>query len=287
MSEGFTNRHGKRTSVDGAVDEITATETVITKPAVVPAQKPKSTRRLKLKRPSKKVLLILGIAIILIICGYIVAADTARRDFDRVASATASKVTNVKAQSISEETSAIDTVTGLRQKLNTNEPCQSNMPNFIYTVYPPAQQSLQRCNQASDAYTALLTSLATMDVSIHYLDAQSKAVNQALSSPADGAYAEIPNYVTASQKALVDLKAIQEVPSDLANAHAELVTSMEALSAAWTELGSANSAQNQEAFTAAEKKLATAYEAIRTSGDKFDANINSLQSAISIALGKF
>lgn len=286
MSGSFTNRHGRKTSIDGAVEEIAVIETRSSHQASV-IKKKRSLSRLPIPKISMRTGLIVVGTFGLVILGYFVLADTARRDFDRVASTMTSKVTEVKAQSISEGASAKDALSGLNQKLVINEPCQSSMPNVVYRAYAPAVQSLDACNEVADRYSALRQSLGQMQSYVSYLEEQSKILDAPLAVPTDGNYAEIPEFVSRWESAVKDLRAINDVPLSLKPAHEELVVATVALSAGWSELQNATNAQDVERFMASERSLASAYETLRSSGDAFSAIIKDQQAAISAAASRF
>lgn len=277
----FTNRHGKKLSVEGAGNE--APEAVIQAndaPAV------KTRRHLRLRIPGRAVLVVLAAIVALLLIGtglLLISADGARREYDRQGSALQSKLKALAVTPSSTETSAVDVVKGLLAGLQTEDDCTVDQPAIIVDNYPPAQRSRESCRQTYVAYQSVAAATRSIGETAVYLEKQHEILAPALARPANEAFAEIGAMNTQWDGALIALRGL-EVPPAAESGHTALLGRVEAVAKGWQGLAAANAAQQREAFTAAEADLTKAYEGLRVSNADFTQLLSRQQTDLTRAV---
>ena len=273
----FVNRHGKKLTVDSAVDEIAGQRITIHEMPQSVVSEPKVRRSLPKLHVSKKFAFIVVIILIVVALGSLLAVDAVKREYLSQTAAMKTSVQNLASKPSSTETSAKDAVKGVSSQLTASTSCSGN--STITSLYAPARAASDECHRVATTYSSLKASLSTMASVVTYLDAQKADLAESLAPPADGAYAVIPAQA-AAWKAGYDKLVKLSPPSQLTSAHAALLKRMKVVVDAWAELATAQNAQNIANFTAAEAKLTKAYEGLRASGDDLNQVVQTVQKAI-------
>lgn len=271
----FTNRHGKKINVKD--DEIKPVIIEDTAPTQTQANK-RPQRSLPKVRISKKATFIFLLVIVGVLLAGLVTADGIKRDYERQTATMKRTIVERSEQSSSAETTPESAITSLRQSLNATSDCKVSGVDVV-SWYGPAKDAREECQTIADSYKKLQLSLDDMITLSRYADQMTKALKPALVIPSGGQFAVIGEYAASWDVALTSLKDV--APPDMLRAHhAELITKTSAVKDAWGALQTANSMQNRDEFTEAEKQLNDQYTEFRSAANAMNTVVLSTQASI-------
>ena len=286
----FVTRRGKAIGVSqvdlSGIDIDSDTLSPETRPSPEPTTQKKKFKRSRGKRTlSRRAKTIIAAVLLVIIAvplitGEVITAQyrsgvtEAKSKFSKLVDGTvlnSQKKTTISSDQIAALTTDVD---GIASKM-----CQGGMVDNIAGLYPRAKTALSDCKTAQTKYSQLVSSLRDLQKQATYLE-QLGVVLKPISTPLTDEYAVIGAQQTAWQTASDGVKKLVP-PTALSSAHAELSSHVSAVTADWSKLNTANNAQNAMDFSAAEKDLATEYDAVRAVNAKITGVIAATQSTIS------
>ncbi len=287
MSEGFTSRRGKYTTV--VAEELQRIDAA-TQPTTTPARKrtvlnshpkrkfPKIKIKIKLSARAWRVI---AFVVIIVILAAWLSADSVKRDYERQAATMSRSIADAGTQLPSDSASAVSVADRLLGALHASSDCRVSGIDVI-SWYGPAKTARQQCQATAERYARLKAAITRLKSIASYADTIRSALGPALALPADGGYAIISDYAAAWKKACEDIDAIAS-DTVLRDLHASLRAKAHAVRDAWTVLDAANTARDKSAFQAAESALSSAYNEFRGVADQLHAHLQTEQSAITQA----
>lgn len=273
----FTNRHGRRLAVtDNELRELDIED------------KPKSsqTRRseapqITLKKPRRgfKKALVAGVVLLVVLAGALAAAtEWDRHQYDQ---ATASYRDQIDSTRQFLQASDTDTfMTSINEAKNAlrsdTESCEG-WSTLLTTLNPRTADAREACEAARQKNLDIADRLAQLRLLGEYatrVDAILAAIPES-----NGEFAVLVAQRDGWAKAEDELAAV-EAPAQLAQQHASLSESVEALADNWQLIVAANADQSEGNFMAAEDALAEGYERLREQAQGIDQAFNEPQKAL-------
>lgn len=289
--QSFTNRHGHKLTVDDTAQEVVVETGQAAKKPIAPvpaesarpAEQSRTFSRPQLQIPaikprfSKKLLLILLVLLVVLGLGVVMIADATKRGYERQTAAMKRNVNDLTTKTFSTEISARDAIKGISSQLTADSTCSGN--ELVLQFYSAAQQTHQECVETAKAYKGLHSSVTAMSQMVDYLDKQKVILQDALTPPQNGAFAEIPQELEVWQTAY-DKLLFLSAPAPVKDIHTNLTKNVQEVLASWQAIQNAHNAQDAAAFAEGEARLAKAYEALRVSGEEIEGVVSGLQKDI-------
>lgn len=157
--------------------------------------------------------------------------------------------------------------------------CRGGLVDNIASLYPRAKAEYDKCKSTQTKYSSLVSGLYELEGEARYLEKLDACVKP-ISTPITDAYAVIDAQQETWQQSSDCMKKLSP-PTQMAAAHAELAEHTLAAAVAWLKLSTAAGAQDAAGFSAAEKALASEYEAIRGTAGRFNGSLVTTQNNIS------
>jgi hypothetical protein len=180
------------------------------------------------------------------------------------------KKASIQSDQIGHVTDKVDTI--------TNRMCRGGLLDNMASLYPRASTALKLCKDQQAKYSMLATDLRSIQKQAHYLE-EVENVIKPVSVPPTDEFAVISAQQSTWQTANDSLKKLLP-PSSLQVIHAELIQHVTGISDNWSKLNTANNAQDSVGFVAAEKALASEYDAVRAVNAKVSTTIQLAQSSV-------
>lgn len=277
----FINRHGKKMTLDGTPVDLPVIDEPV---ASLPSQttiKPKKVKKVRNKKPIKKVLAIilifLGVLVLIpVVTGELVRAryaashDGARKELLEFAAETVvpQQKKQMKLVQLSEAANKVEQI--------RDDACEGGLLDNMATLYPRAKAAHGQCIALKQKIAAIALGLRDMENQVRYLE----ALAPALEPVAKGTTEEfaIISAQHENWRALTEALAKLSPAASQRAAHEQLKLQSQAIVDAWSALNTANNSQDAAAFAAAEKKLGEAYEAFRSSSSALAKVMNDTQT---------
>lgn len=157
--------------------------------------------------------------------------------------------------------------------------CRGGLVDNIASLYPRAKAEYDKCKSTQTKYSSLVSGLYELEGEARYLEKLDACVKP-ISTPITDAYAVIDAQQETWQQSSDCMKKLSP-PTQMAAAHTELAEHTLAAAVAWLKLSTAAGAQDAAGFSAAEKALASEYEAIRGTAGRFNGSLVTTQNNIS------
>lgn len=157
--------------------------------------------------------------------------------------------------------------------------CRGGLVDNIASLYPRAKAEYDKCKSTQTKYSSLVSGLYELEGEARYLEKLDACVKP-ISTPITDAYAVIDAQQETWQQSSDCMKKLSP-PTQMAAAHTELAEHTLAAAVAWLKLSTAAGAQDAAGFSAAEKALASEYEAIRGTAGRFNGSLATTQNNIS------
>jgi len=285
QDEVFVNRHGHKVALDGAAFEAPPVSEPVP-PEQQMRTKPKKVRKVRNKKPTKKLVLILLFVLIglllvpvaggeLVRARYLSSRDAARTQL--VDYATKTVVPEQKKQvKLAQLSEAADRVEKIR-----DDACDGGFTDNLALMYPRAKTAFDECIALKLKVAAIAAHLRDLESQVRYLDTLAPVIDPVAKDTAEGF--AIISAQHENWRALDEALGKLSPAASQRAAHDTLKAQSKAIVNAWSALNTANNNQDGNAFKDAEKKLGEAYEAFRTSGAELEGVMSETQTKLTVS----
>lgn len=179
-----------------------------------------------------------------------------------------------------------DEVRGIAQEVDgiANSMCRGGLLDNVAMLYPRASDALDSCKTAQSEVSSLVSQLFTMESQLRTIERINVCLGPAVAPVSDG-YAVLGAQRELWQQASECVGDVS--PSrELRKAHTQLESHVDAVASAWQQLDMSNASQDSAGFVAAEKTLASEYEAVRATAADVSEVVRSGQRGVTAAYSK-
>lgn len=291
--EVFVSRHGRRTKLDNVdLSGVNIEDEPTRKPAPpseITSPKVRLRPEIHLPRPhmSRRQIAFTALGIVVAILLPLVALELIALQYRANGEALRKDVANIgttialPAQKSSAQDGLDKTLSALASK--RDGACRGGVLDNIAFLYPRAKDALAQCNAARADVSQLTTHLSHLKDIQAYSNSVSEILKPALAA-SESPYAVLPDQVATWQAATGKLKVVN-APGELKSLHDSLKQLVGNIETQWSALNSANNAQDQAAFSAAEAKLGSFYESMRELSPTLTEITLKVQSDVTMAVG--
>lgn len=244
---------------------------------------PKAKRQRHVMSRRTKIIIVAAVTLLvaLPLAGLEIVAGQYRSGVAKANSNTRSLVNSTVLPAQKEGSVSADKLHMIAEKVNDTltHMCRGGLVDNIATLYPRAKAEYDKCKSTQTKYSSLVGGLYELEGEARYLEKLDACVKP-ISTPITDAYAVIDAQQETWQQSSDCMKKLSP-PTQMSAVHTELAEHTLAAAAAWLKLSTAAGSQDAAGFSAAEKALASEYEAIRGTAGRFTGALATTQNNIS------
>lgn len=275
----FVNRHGHK--MGGSLETTPTAEPF--RPLTPEVSKSVKVKKARVKRRSKKPLVVIAIIAVMLLlipvvggelvrARYLTTRDNARKQLVEYATKTIApqQKKQMKLAQLSEASRRVD---GIR-----DDACDGGFNDNLASLYPRAKEAYEQCIAFKHEIDVMSSGLHDLESQVRYLESLAPVLTPIAKGDNDSF--AIISAQHENWKAFDEALGKLSPAASQREAHEQLKTQSKAIVAAWSALNTANNDEDAAGFTAAEKKLSDGYEAFRASSASLSTIMSKTERAV-------